>query len=83
MKYSRISIPRSFPLSASKHSQSLIVSKLTRRIGKSLRRFSLPSAFRALRISVLTHSQRAVWRAVWKRSAFAKKPPPNLVFRPS
>ena len=37
MKYSRISIPRSFPLSASKHSQSLIVSKLTRRIGKSWR----------------------------------------------
>jgi len=24
---------------------------------------------------------RAVWRAVWKRSAFAKKPPPNLLGR--
>ena len=56
IKYSRISTPRSFPLSASKHSQSLIVSKSTRRIGKSLRRFSCPLLSPPYRISVLTHS---------------------------
>src|SRR5438874_8690869 len=54
MKYSRISRAESFPVSASKHSQSRTVSNGTRLIGNSTRRVSRISRLRALAISVLT-----------------------------
>jgi hypothetical protein len=56
MKYDRTSVAISIPLSASKRSQFFIASKSTSRIGNSFRRFCSISTFRALRISVITHS---------------------------